>query len=257
MKLLTLVALVAISISNHAVQFRCSNGEQNSPEGLAAFRGSLNDKGGKVEFTGDGIFSIGSKREVITFFRNERADEEKYSFAKFTGGGLFHLFFLSVPKKALEGKQKTFSAFLNFLREGVGGMAQFKVKCKVAKTNEVMTKILAKFNNLVTYERLEDEGFGDVIESVPSYEELPKAIQKTLIRLKLSIFSGWDVQVQGESEYVVNFSSDKYESDAIRIVKDGQTLGYVFNITECNIEECYGWDALYLDADGFVLDQSF
>jgi hypothetical protein len=56
---------------------------------------------------------------------------------------------------------------------------------------------------------------------------------------------------------VINFSNDKYESDAIRVVKDGVTQGYVFNVTECNIEECYGWEALYLNADGLVLEQSF
>lgn len=257
MKLFTFIALIAISFSNFAVQLSCSNSESNGPEGRAAFRGQLDLNGGKIEFTGDGIFSIGSQREVITFFRNQRENEEKFSFAKYTGGGLFHLFFLSVPKKALEGNQQRFVAYLNFLREGVGGMAQFKVECKRSSTDPVMAKILKKFNNLVTYERLENEGFADVIESVATYESLPREVKRTLNSLKLSIFYGWDVQIQGTSEYVVNFSSDKYESDAIRIVKEGQTLGYVFNITECNEEECYGWDALYLDAEGFILKQSF
>lgn len=257
MKLITLAALVTLSLSSQAVQFSCSNNNQNSPQGFAALKGQLNELGGKIELTGDGIYSFGSKRETVTFFRTKRANEDQFKFAKFTGGSLFHLFYFSLPKDALGSNQKKFTGYLNFLREGVGGMAQFKLSCKVTTTNELMAQITKKFNNLVTYERLEEEGFADVIESVAKHSDLPKAIQKTLERLELSIFDGWDVTINRKSEYVVNFSNNKYESDAIRIVKNGQTQGYVFNITECNIEECYGWDALYLNADGFVLEQSF
>ena len=257
MKLISVIALVAISLSSHAVQFNCSNNDNNSPQGLAALRGRLDDQSGKIELTGDGIYTSGSKREVVTFFRHQRADEDQFSFAKFTGGSLFHLFYFSLPKKALEGGQKSFKAYLNFLREGVGGMARFELACKVASTNELMAKITTKFNNLVTYERLEKEGFSDVIESVSRHSDLPKAVQNTLKRLELSIFDGWDATIERKSPYVINFSNDKYESDAIRIVKDGTTQGYVFNVTECNIEECYGWDALYLNAKGLVLKQSF
>jgi hypothetical protein len=138
MKLTTLMAIMAFSFSSYAVQFNCTNNDNNSPEGLAALRGRLNQKSGKIELTGDGIYTSGSKREVVTFFRNQRTDEDQFSFAKYTGGSLFHLFYFSLPKKALEGSQKNFTAYLNFLREGVGGMAQFKLGCKVANTNEIM-----------------------------------------------------------------------------------------------------------------------
>ncbi len=259
MKTLVLSFLLGVLCINQsqATDFFCEN-KGNNQTGSAQLKGSIDDLNGKVMVSGEAFYSSISRKEEITFFRNQRENEEQFSYARYTGGGLFHLFFFSIPKKFLSGEQSKFTGYLRYLREGVGDITEIVLKCGAQKENALMKTLISRYTNLITYERVQDEGDDDKVFPI-RYKELPKSVLKTLNKLEMNISNDWDFESTfPDSPYVVNFSPKATENDAM-VVRDnsGKVAGYIFNVTTCNIEECYGWDALYLDQSGYILHQSF
>jgi hypothetical protein len=240
-----------------AMNFSCES-KGNHEAGPAQLKGTMDQLNAKVTVSGEAFYSSISKKEKITFFRNQRENEEQYSYARYTGGGLFHLFYFSVPKKFLAGEQENFTAYLRYLREGVGGIGEITLKCASVEENTLMNTIISRYRNLITYDRVQDQGDDDKMIPV-TFEMLPRRVVTTLKKLKINISYDWDFdETFTDSPYVVNFSLKPQQNDALE-VRDpqGTTVGYVFNVTTCNSEECYGWDALYLNQDGHILYQSF
>lgn len=254
MKLITATLLGLTSIATFAVNFQCDNIPSRS-QGKAELKGSLNQKQGTLEISGDGVYFNSTKREVVPFARISRDNEEDYKFAKFTGGSLFHRFYFSLPKTALQGKNKKFTGYLTYLREGVGGKENIKVSCGLNPSNEVMNEFIKEYGNLITYDHM-SEVDKKKVKLISKINDLPKKILNRLTFLDLSLMEGWDTIHQGSSYYVINFENSN-ETDAFEVRVEGEIQGYIFNVTECNPEECYGWDALYLDAEGKVLYKSF
>lgn len=255
LKLRTKVLIISLlSFSTQASEIFCTN-TPSTRQGLATLRGKITGTNGKFEVAGDGIYFSSSKKENVTFFRNKRENEDKYKFAKFTGGSLFHLFFLSVPKTVIEKGQQSFPAYLTFLREGVGGKEEVKLSCKTFKVSFTMNSFINEHRNLITWEHLSDQE-KKLVTLIEDYNELPKEIKSRLEMLELSIMKGWDLIFEGKSNYVVNFENGE-QTDGMKVIKNGELEGYIFNVTECNPEECYGWDSLYLDERGNVLWKSF
>lgn len=254
MKLLPIIVFGLLARSSFALDFQCDN-VPTMAQGKAELKGSLKKNKGKIEISGDGVYFNSTKKEVVPFARIERENEATFKFAKFTGGSLFHRFYFSLPKSALENKDKTFTGYLTFLREGVAGKENIKLACTVNRSNEIMTGFINRYSNLVTYDRMSEEDKKKV-NLISTPQDLPSKIYDRLRFLELSILQDWDVVSQGQSYDVVNFSNSE-ETDAYVVKVDGVVEGYIFNVTECNPEECYGWDALYLDASGKVLHKTF
>ena len=120
-----------------------------------------------------------------------------------------------------------------------------------------MASLANKYNNLIHTDRIESQGDSDIILNV-SYASLPKSVKDKLEKLDISVMIDWDVIELRGSEWVINEDLTNLEGHSIfKVVVEGKTLGYIFNVTNCNIEECYGWDALYLGPRGGVVYKSF
>jgi|GEM_PF-4935436 len=132
--------------------------------------------------------------------------------------------------------------------------------CLITSVNastDLMDQFITKYRNLITYNRLNQEE-QILVRLVQKAEALPTAVLTTLKSLELSLLDEWDPGLfTGKSYYVINFSTLPNESDAMVVQLEGEIFGYIFNVTECNEQECYGWDALYLDSKGVILKQTF
>ncbi len=131
---------------------------------------------------------------------------------------------------------------------------------KSSEKNKLMKSLIGKYNNLIDEERIKDNNDEKTILSL-SAKDLPYQILLTLSQLNITVFQDGRQVVSGndDSEHVVfNNENNQGQSDTFLVKdEDNQTVGYIFNISTCNIEECYGSDALYLDVNGDILSRSF
>lgn len=257
MKTMLSFALALLSLNLQAITIQCTTEDGNPKK--AFIKGDLTDKKGSLEISGDEIYFNTSTKEKIGFNRQIRPNEDGFSFAKFSGGdgSLFHFFYLSLPKQTFTNPAPKFPAFLSYLREGVGGMGEVKLSCQTFPKNAYMETLISNYRNLITYDYLSVADLENV-KPFTKYNELPKLVQETLRRLKLVIVVDGNVSSRSGSFFsMINFSEEEYENDALVVIDQGQTVGYIFNVTECTPEECYGWDALYVDAAGNILYKSF
>ncbi|MCR9205089.1 MAG: hypothetical protein NXH75_10955, partial [Halobacteriovoraceae bacterium] len=231
MKLVILGLLTLTSSMTFALNFTCDN-VPTMAQGKAELKGTLNKTKGEIEISGDGVYFNSTKREIVPFARIVRTNEETLKFSKYTGGSLFHRFYFSLPKSALEGQQKSFTGYLTYLREGVAGKENIKLSCSVNQSNEIMTEFINNYNNLISYDRMSEED-KKKINLILTPQDLPKRIYDRLQFLELSILQDWDIVSQGQSFDVVNFSKSE-ETDAYEVKVDGVIHGYIFNVTECN-----------------------
>ncbi len=257
MKTILGFALTLLSLNVQAVTIQCTSEDGNTKK--AFIKGDLTDKKGSLKISGDEIYFNTYEKETISFNRQIRANEDSFSFAKFSGGegSLFHFFYLSLPKQTFTNPAPKFPAFLSYLREGVGGMGEVKLSCQTFAKNQYMQSLISNYRNIITYDHLSADDLENV-KPFTKYNELPKLVQDTLKELKLVIVVDGNVSSRSGSFFsMINFSEEEYENDALVVFDQGQTVGYIFNVTECNPEECYGWDALYVDVAGNILFKSF
>lgn len=258
MKTILGFTIAILSFSAHAVTIQCTSADGNPKK--AFVKGELTDKKGTLVISGDDVFFNTYEKETIGFNRQIRANEDSFSFAKFSGGdgSLFHFFYLSLPKQVFTNSTTEFPAYLSYLREGVGGMGEVKLSCQTFAKNPYMQDLISRHRNIITYDDL-TAADQEKVKLVTKYEELPKKIQAVLNELKLSIVVNEEPILSYDRDFsmMINFSDLGYQNDALEVTEQGQTVGYAFNVTECNPEECYGWDALYLDAAGNILFKSF
>lgn len=137
MKLYSLVIFSLLSTSALAkVSFTCSyadsykvekNGKVKTKYGspIVKVKGTLKeDGGGKLSITSDYLYGT-KKKQKVKFYRAQRANEEGLSFAKFHNKSdkqvqdkvwLSRYVRFSLPKNALKGKDKGFTAYFAFFQ---------------------------------------------------------------------------------------------------------------------------------------------
>ena len=126
-----------------------------------------------------------------------------------------------------------------------------------AVANEAVLAIAKKYKNLITADRIQDRGDQERIVVINA-KKLPQSVYAKLKKLDVTLYQEEEVLVDGKSEYaVLNNGNDGWFDNFKILDKNGQTAGYAFNVSECNLEECYGYDALYLDAEGALVYKSF
>lgn len=117
------------------VKFKCSysdsykvekRGKVKTKYGKAIVKvsGTLSEDGGRLSVKSDYLFGTKSKQKV-QFYRHNRQNEEGLKFAKFHNKSAQQLadktwlptyVRLSIPKKSLEGKEKSFPAYFGFFQ---------------------------------------------------------------------------------------------------------------------------------------------
>jgi hypothetical protein len=252
-----LLSLVFLSVSPSYAKtyFSCEYSQSNI--GTAKVSGFLENRSGMVELSGDAILDNSHSRDSVAFNRQIRVNEETLRYAKYTGSTLFYFYTLSVPKNLHQVTTQNFKAYITAIREGVAGKQDIELKCQKPINIEVMTMFVEEYRNLITYDRLLPE-HKEFITPVQSSSDLPENILSALKAMKISIANDWEFENDSAgSGYVINISQNRDENDAMAVTYKGRTIGFIFNITECNSEECYGWDALYLDSNGTVIFKSF
>lgn len=247
MKLVFSFLMIALLGSAQAVTFECVGPQKTG------IRGNLDQNNGKLEIASG---SLDFRSKLFQFTRAKRRNEGQYKFAKFIGSDLFYNFDFSMPKSTLSGQSTNdFVGYIGWIREGVGGKEDIRLDCGLVDNNPVMTNLYKKYRNLFELDRL-SASEKKMVTSVETPEDLPKAILEKLKTLGFTI-TIQDEVIHNGGELVVSFSnSDDFNYSFV--VKEGKTtLGYVFSLVTCNPEECYGWDALYLDSKGNILFKSY
>lgn len=137
MKLYSLIILSLLSTSAFTkVKFTCSYADTYKVENrgkvktkygkpVVKVKGTLKKNGGgKLSITSDYLYGT-KKKQKVNFYRAERANEEGLSYAKFHNKSnqqvqdkvwLSRYLKFSLPKKALEGKKKGFTAYFGFFQ---------------------------------------------------------------------------------------------------------------------------------------------
>ncbi|MFT6069137.1 MAG: hypothetical protein ACJAT2_000386 [Bacteriovoracaceae bacterium] len=137
MKLYSLVIFSLLSTSAFAkVSFTCSYADSFKVESkgkvktrygkpIVKVKGSLKeDGGGKLSITSDYLYGT-KKKQKVKFYRAQRSNESALSFAKFHNKSnqqvqdkvwLSRYLKFSLPKKALKGKDKGFTAYFSFFQ---------------------------------------------------------------------------------------------------------------------------------------------
>jgi hypothetical protein len=257
LKLSLLLGLISPSLfaASPRTYFACDFYQFNL--GRAQINGYLDQRSGWLTLSGDAILDSGYTTENVEFLRQIRVNESELKFAKYTGSTLFYFYTFSLPKNIDQQTSTNFTAYIGDIREGFGGKQDIELSCTKAMNVDLILEFVQEYRNLLTYDRLKPE-HKEIVELIQSPQDLPKNIQEAIRSLRIAYSIDWefsDNYVHGS--YVINYSILPDESDAMVIIKDGEPVGYIFNITECNKEECYGWDALYLDTNGTVIYKSF
>jgi hypothetical protein len=232
---------------------------QSRMEGRVQLNGSIGQSNGDITVKGDGALDSSYSSERVFLNRQIRPEEPSFSYAKYSGGTLFRFYYLSIPKNLEASRFENFKAYLTILREGVGGKKQFELDCKKSTGSSLIRDFVRRYSNIITYDRL-SEADRQKVQPVQKFNVLPERVRQTLLELDLAIAVEWDV-IQGPLEdayHMISFSDDVNSNDALAILgENGEVVGFAFNVTSCNPEECYGWDALYLDAEGTIFFKSF
>lgn len=255
LKLVFLLSIFSTGLmANERTYFRCDFYQPHL--GKAQVSGHLDQRNGQLTLSGDALLDNSYSRKNIAFHRQIRVNENTYKFSKYTGSTLFYFYTFSVPKGLEQMGTSNFKAYITAIREGVGGKQDIELSCQKTLHLDLINSFVREYRNLITYYHLKPE-HRELVELISLPQDLPKTILETLSSLNISLALDWDFFEDNPNSYIINFSASPEESDAMAIVKDGETIGYIFNVTECNIEECYGWDALYLGANGTVIFKSF
>jgi hypothetical protein len=252
---ISFITYLGISTAYAQTYFSCEFKQMNL--GSAKVSGFLDARSGHLALSGDAILDSNSAKDKVAFYRQLRANENELKYSKYSGSTLFYFYTFSVPKNLEQSHQQNFTAFLTSIREGVDGKQDIALDCKKSIYANLINSLVREYRNLVTYDRLKPE-HKKFITPVKTQNELPANILNTIRSLRIHLVTDWDfIDNDNHSPYVINFGTDDYDFDAMAINHNEKVIGYIFNVTECYIEECYGWDALYLDADGNVIYKSF
>lgn len=254
--LLSTILNFSLSTAYSKTFFSCEFNQFNI--GSAKVSGSIDNRKGQLLLSGDAILDNGYSTERVEFNRQIRSNEATLNYSKYTGSTLFHFYSFSVPKSLDALSTPFFKAYITAIREGVGGKQDIELNCVKSLYTDVINSFVSEYRNLLTYDRLIPE-HKEMVKPIQDPQDLPKGVLETLKSLKITFSIDWDFDSNnnGSSPYVINFSPTVDENDAMAIIVDQKEIGYIFNITECNVEECYGWDALYIDANGTVIFKSF
>ena len=129
----------------------------------------------------------------------------------------------------------------------------------ISYENKVMEELAGRYKNIFTQDDI-DKDDQDQIKALSS-NELPSTVIDFLKSLEISLFQDGKTLVNGTSQYFVfNNEFDDDNSDVFVVTdkdKKDVVVGYIFNVTQCDTEECYGWDALYVGPKGQLVYKSF
>ncbi|MAF78529.1 MAG: hypothetical protein CME60_10220 [Halobacteriovoraceae bacterium] len=248
------MALIMMN-SSYALSIKC---EAVSSQVDINLKGEVNLSEAKLKLSGSSLFDQELRLSPLTFERSIRTQESSYAFAKYSASTLFNALYFSLPKDLFQSSKTSFKAYLTLYREGIGGRTNELLNCskKKAMNNSLMSHFIQEYRNLITLDHINEED-REFIHLIHKIDLLPSKILKALNHLNLNLLNDWDTISSTESEYVINFSENE-TTDAFEVInQQKETVGYIFNVTQCNPEECYGWDALYLDVEGNLLFKSF
>ena len=127
---------------------------------------------------------------------------------------------------------------------------------EITYKNAKMEALASKYKNIFTQDDI-DKDDEDRIFPI-SVKELPDSVVDFLKLLDITAYESGKTVIQGQGPLIIaNDEFDSGNSDAFVVKENQEILGYIFNITTCDEEECYGFDALYVGPEGQLVYKSF
>ncbi|MBY0314760.1 MAG: hypothetical protein K2Q26_04535 [Bdellovibrionales bacterium] len=117
--------------------------------------------------------------------------------------------------------------------------------------SSLVQKVADQYLNHITWEEVQANGDTDIIR-LANIDKIPSEVIAELELLDL--FVNFEFPKFWNSKSPLGIADPQ---DIMEIFDESGIAGYAINVTECNTEECFGWEALYLDKNGTTVKNTF
>lgn len=124
--------------------------------------------------------------------------------------------------------------------------------------SRLMNKIYQKYQNQITLTKIYKSNDQHIIQAIPSATQLPLSVVQTLNSEHISLYENpIFISFWGSGLFILNNFSTPNNIDMFQVHHNGRLHGYIFNISQCEEDVCYEFDALYLNHLGQILHKTY